>query len=61
MGEGGKTFLRRTKTKELMEDEVECKDGITPFESLILRSMYLYYPKQEFLCFFPLNLFLFSF
>jgi len=39
MGEGGKTILGRTKTKELMEDKVECKDGITPFGSLILRSM----------------------
>jgi len=33
MNEGGKTFLERTKTKELMEDKVECKDEITPFES----------------------------
>jgi len=39
MNEGGKTFLERTKTKELMEDKVECKDGITPFGSLILKSM----------------------
>jgi len=35
MNEGGKTFLERTKIKELMEDKVECKDGITPFGSLI--------------------------
>ena len=39
MGEGGKTFLGRTKTKELMEDNIECKYGITPFGSLILRSI----------------------
>ena len=35
MGKGRKTFLGRTKTKELMEYEVECKDGITSFGSLI--------------------------
>jgi len=34
-----KHFLERTKTKELIEDKVECKDGITPFGSLIWRSM----------------------
>jgi len=39
MNEGGKTLLERTKTKELMEDKVECKDGITPFGILIFRFM----------------------
>jgi len=39
MNEGGKTILERTKTKELMEDKVECKDGITPLRILILRFM----------------------
>jgi len=39
MNEGGKTFLQRTKTKELMEDKVECRDGISPFGILILRFM----------------------
>ena len=39
MNEGGKTFLARTNTKELMEDKLECKDVITPFRILILRFM----------------------
>jgi len=34
MVEGGKTFWGRTKTKESTEDEVKCKDGISPFRSL---------------------------
>jgi len=39
MGEGVKTFLGRTKTKELMETKGEFKNLITPFGSLIFMSL----------------------
>jgi len=67
MNEGGKTFLERTKTKELMEDKVECKDGITPFGSLTWRSMqgcciFTVLDNSSFASFlFSFKLFLFSF
>ena len=39
MGEGGKTFLGRTKIKELIENEREFKSVITHFRSLIFMSL----------------------
>jgi len=47
MGGHGKTFLGKTETKELMEDEVECKDGICKLDlEVYAKMLYLYCPKQ---------------